>query len=234
MLESYDQDSYIKTLRLVAIYIQFLIDNKGNTMKNEIKPWEIQPDESALAFQAFAMYRDLRPEDRSYVKVAQLLLKHPSQISEWGSKFHWQERIIAYDRELDRIKVKKHFEDIEKMNDRQASQAQAVSRVIFVPVEALLKKMNSPDWPKTLEELQNQPTMVLIEMAKSIASVMPTIMRMERLARGEPTEESRISGQVESRNIERKEYQVDITQRIEQYAESIRDALKYCKPESDA
>ena len=203
-------------------------------MKNEIKPWEKQPDETSKAFQAFVIYRDLNLEDRSYAKVAQLLTKSRQVITDWGSKYHWQARIDEWEREFDRIKLKAKLDAIEKMNERHASQSVAISRTLFVPVEALLKKMNSPDWPKTLQEMQDQPAMVLIEMAKSVASVMPNIMKMERLARGEPSEESRISGQVESRNIEIKEYQVDITARIEQYTEAIRNALRYVKPESDA
>jgi len=202
--------------------------------EDKIKPWEMQEDESPLAFQAFKTYRDLRPEDRSYTKVGQLLSKTKQQMGDWGLKYHWQERIVAYERELDRIKVRKHFDDIEKMNDRQAIQAQSISRVIFVPVEALIKKMNSPEWPKTIEELQNQPATVLIEMAKSIASVMPTIMRMERLARGEATEESRVSGSFETKNTERKEIGIDLTARIDQYAESVRDALRHSLPAIDS
>jgi hypothetical protein len=203
-------------------------------MKNEIKPWEKQEQESVKAFSAFATYRDLPAEGRSYAKVAQLLTKSRQVITDWGSKYHWQLRIDAWERELDRIGLKARMGAIEKMNERHANQTLAISRALLVPIEALLKKMQSPDWPKIFEEIQNQPALSLIEMAKSIATVMPALMKMERLARGEFTEESRIAGYVESRNIERKEYQVDITHRIEQYAEAIRNALKYCKSKSDA
>ena len=202
-------------------------------MKNEIKPWEKQPDESSKAFQAFVLYRDLKLEERSYAKVAQILTKSRQVITDWASKYHWQLRVASWERELDRIGLKARMGAIEKMNERHANQSVAVSRTLFVPIEVLLKKMASPEWSKTIDELQNQPITVLIEMAKSVAIVMPNIMKMERLARGESTDESKLSGQFEAKHIDRKEYQVDITYKIEQYAEAIRNALELCKHESN-
>jgi hypothetical protein len=203
-------------------------------LEDIIKPWEKSDDESSLEFQAFVIYRDMKPEDRSYSKVAQLLTKTKVQIGEWGAKFHWQDRVSAWERELDRVKLKKRAEDIEKMSERHAGQAQAISRAAFIPVEALLKNMSSPEWPKTLAKLQKLPPLQLIEYAKAVASVMPTIMKMERLARGETTEESRVSGNFSAKIVDRKEYQVNVSDRIDQYADAIREALRYGPPTSDA
>ena len=65
----------------------------------DIAPWEQQPGESAKAFEAFAIYRDMGVE-RSVRKVTQRLNKSLTLIGKWSSRYNWPERARAYDRDV--------------------------------------------------------------------------------------------------------------------------------------
>jgi len=63
-----------------------------------------QPDETAIAFAAFAAYRDMGDE-RSLEAVAQKLSKSKTLMGRWSTKNNWTERAAQYDdylREQDR------------------------------------------------------------------------------------------------------------------------------------
>jgi hypothetical protein len=67
--------------------------------------WEWQPSESRPAYQAFSLYRDMPPDQRSYTAVAQGLAKSRTLISRWGAKWNWQERTAAFDEHNDRQRL---------------------------------------------------------------------------------------------------------------------------------
>lgn len=129
-------------------------------------PWERQRGESRQAFEAFALYRDLG-SDRSYAKVARELGKSLTLIQRWGSRWDWVARAAAWDREQDRIRRETQLEAIKKMNEQHALIASAF-------LQKLVERLRNTD-PRELP-----------------AAVMPkwfeTAVKVERLARGEPTE----------------------------------------------
>jgi hypothetical protein len=79
--------------------------------------WERQTGESAKAFEAFVVYRDM--ENRSYRGVGQELGKSKTQIEKWARKFFWQERILAFIDYMDLLKRELQIKEIEEMNERQ-------------------------------------------------------------------------------------------------------------------
>jgi hypothetical protein len=75
-------------------------------------PWEKQRGESAKAFNAFRIYRDLGP-GRAQVKVGRILGESGvptalSQVERWSSRWRWVDRCDAWDREQDRIAREEH------------------------------------------------------------------------------------------------------------------------------
>ena len=60
------------------------------------KPWERRPNESTPAFAAFCAFL-LLGSGRSYRKLAKKMGKQNSQISEWGGKYDWGARALAWD-----------------------------------------------------------------------------------------------------------------------------------------
>ena len=76
-------------------------------MTDSLQPWQRQLNESARAYRAFCIYRDMGA-DRSLVKVRQSLSKksgYDRQIAEWSSRHHWVERVAAYDKHIDDIEA---------------------------------------------------------------------------------------------------------------------------------
>jgi len=60
------------------------------------QPWDRQPDETAKAFQAFQVYRDMGPH-RSIVKVAdEMGYKSPRHVKRWSSENDWVARVDKY------------------------------------------------------------------------------------------------------------------------------------------
>ena len=98
---------------------------KGNTPEPKTEPWERQDGETAKAFEAFAIYRDMGP-DRSLRKVVQSLNKNLTTIAEWSSKYDWVNRVAAWDAEQDRIARQQQINDIKKMRKRHAGIAAAM------------------------------------------------------------------------------------------------------------
>ena len=79
------------------------------------KAWERRPNESTPAFAAFCAFLPMG-SGRSYRKLAKKMGKQNSQISEWGGKYDWGARALAWDD--DRWQTR----DVER---RRANQAEA-------------------------------------------------------------------------------------------------------------
>ena len=70
------------------------------------KPWERQKGESAQAYEAFSTYLSMGAE-RSTRAVAQKLGKSASLIQRWSRDKGWQERVRAYENDLERVADRK-------------------------------------------------------------------------------------------------------------------------------
>lgn len=64
------------------------------------RPYERLPGETAKAFQAFTVYRDLGIH-RSFESVANQLSKSATLIRRWAAKYNWGERIECWDIDQD-------------------------------------------------------------------------------------------------------------------------------------
>lgn len=90
--------------------------------EKEAQAWERQPEETAKAFEAFAIYRDMG-NDRSIAKVAEKLGKSEALLHRWSSKFDWVKRAAAWDDELARETTRELMRDMAKTRARQRKQA---------------------------------------------------------------------------------------------------------------
>jgi len=111
----------------------------------DIAPWEQQPGESAKAFEAFAIYRDMGVE-RSVRKVTQRLNKSLTLIGKWSSRYNWPERARANDRDLDRQAHAQAVRDVRSMTNRHIRiamqlQAKALEALEQLNVATLSPKM---------------------------------------------------------------------------------------------
>jgi|SRR5579885_2157768 len=134
--------------------------------ETQIAPWERQKGESHKAFAAFVVYRDLGAA-RCYTKVAQQLNVSRPLIARWGSRWHWQVRIDAWEREQDRKRQQEADDARRQMVERHATIAMAFQN-------------------KVVERLQHLKPEELTPT--NIERWMDVAVKIERLSRGVPTE----------------------------------------------
>lgn len=94
-------------------------------MAKNNEPWERQEGETAKAFEAFCVYRDLGIQ-RSIAKTGKSLGKTCAHLEAWSSKYNWVERATQWDAEQDRAVRQQQLDDIKKMRKRHADLAEAM------------------------------------------------------------------------------------------------------------
>jgi len=85
------------------------------------EPWERQSGETARQFQAFTLYRDAPPGERSITRVAQTLDVSRVLVGRWSAANGWVVRAGAWDSEQDRVKRAARVKELEDMGKRQAA-----------------------------------------------------------------------------------------------------------------
>jgi hypothetical protein len=109
--------------------------------------WGRQENESARAFQAFEVYRDLGVE-RSLVKVGQTLGKSRALIERWSAQHDWVDRVEALadrDEMLRREAVEEHVR--EGAEDRAKREAALLDRGLAVRELAMTQAEKMVGWP---------------------------------------------------------------------------------------
>lgn len=89
----------------------------------EHKPWERLDGETGKAWEAFVKYRDAGPS-RTFTKVADELKKSVQLLSRWGKQYDWAERVLAWDREYDRLWRDRMVRERPHVDQRHAAIAQ--------------------------------------------------------------------------------------------------------------
>lgn len=132
----------------------------------EAEPWERQADESAKAFEAFILYRDMGAS-RSVRKVAQMLSKSTTVIRRWSSAYNWVERSSAWDTEQDRLNREKQIQEIAKMRTRHTKLAESM----LLKAARALQKLDPEDMN-----------------SNNITRMVDVATQLERLSRGDTTD----------------------------------------------
>jgi hypothetical protein len=150
-----------------------------------VEPWERQPEETGPAFAAFQVYRDLGPErtiantrramksDAETKAGGMTLGAANGKLQKWAYKYNWEVRALAYDKMIDKKRVDENVEAALEMTRRHIQ----VSMMIQEKGVKRLEKMKDAEIAK----------MKPLEAAKLIDQGVD----MERLARGQPTSQSK-------------------------------------------
>lgn len=148
----------------------------GHYPANPIDPdrpaYTRQPGEPPKAFEAFAYYRDMGP-GRTLSGAARELSKAKTLLQRWAKHYQWHERADAWDAENDRVARETILKERREMAERHA----ALGSVMTARAYEMLAKMEDAQLD---EYIKKNP-----ELAARLADVG---VRIERLARGEPTE----------------------------------------------
>ncbi len=160
--------------------------------------WQQQPGESAKAFGAFVLYRNMEPRERSLQRVASELTKSSSLIRRWSSRWDWQTRVARWDdyqemRRLETLIKEKQKMDAEHLKVIRSARSKAIKALADMKPE----------------QLATNPSELRRWITESI--------RYERLIMGEPeTTEGR---------REKIEVQATLEERLLQYAPVFQELL---------
>lgn len=145
-----------------------------NTKKNDggSYPWERQPDEGIKPYEAFNCYL-LMGDERSFPKVSHELKKSVSLLARWSSKYHWQDRVAAYDEEQMRLARIEQQKEIAEMRKRHAKLASSMLTVSTLGLKNLLEEMKTKGTALTPNDISR-----LTEVAS----------KLERISRGDSGE----------------------------------------------
>ena len=113
---------------------------KKNQTEIEPELWERQQGETARAYEAFCIYRDMGA-NRSLRKVVQQLDKNLTTIGDWSTKYDWVKRVAAWDAEQDRIARNEMQKDMAETRKKQREQARKMQEKGM----ALLESINVGD-----------------------------------------------------------------------------------------
>jgi hypothetical protein len=78
--------------------------------------WERQPGESARSFEAFRIYSNVRPSERSLGRAAEIVLKSRHQMLVWSAREHWVVRAELWDHEQSRVANQARLEAIKRLS----------------------------------------------------------------------------------------------------------------------
>lgn len=147
------------------------------------RPWDRMTGESVQAYGAFLTYKDLPREERSLSRTASDLGKNGSLIGEWSTKWGWQDRIAEWEAELEREKERAARLEAQRAGVRQAAHLAAISRVLILPVEELIKRLSHGE-----VDLSDWSNADLLSFSILTARAYPRVAVAERLVRGQATE----------------------------------------------
>lgn len=116
--------------------------------------WERQPGESAQAFEAFKIYRDMGLK-RSNKAVEEQLSKSRQLISRWKKNWDWDKRVRDYDNELEKEAHKEAVKNLKDMTSRHIKISMQLQRKAL---EALDKVKVEDMSPKDIKEFIKMAT----------------------------------------------------------------------------
>ncbi len=187
---------------------------RKKTQKKEVPrpvqehPWDRIPDdgegrmESSKAFHAFTVYRDMGAV-RSLAKTVRELGKpsgYKSLLEKWSREWHWVDRVAAYDQHLDRQAQLETEEARKQMIVRQIEQAMSRQNFGISLRGVAAGKIN--EWTRLLKE--GKLKLSTTELAKILDVAIrleESGEKLERLCRGEPTENTEVSGVIRTTNL---------------------------------
>jgi hypothetical protein len=161
--------------------------------------WQQQPGESPKAFQAFVVYRNTEPNERSLQRVVSELAKSRTLISRWSAKWSWVERAQAWDDYQEMRRLEKRIEAKQRMDEKHL---RIIRDACSKAIEALAK-MDPEKLAGNYFELRHW---------------IKDSIRLERLIRGEPET-------IEVRR-EKIELQATVEERLKSYAPVFQELLE--------
>ena len=168
-------------------------------MKNENNlAWERQGGESAKAFAAFIVYRDMGSK-RSLREVGQKLGKSSALIERWAALWGWGERVAAFDAHVEAVAHAAEEEALKANARKWAKRAEAHREDKFADAAMLKEKARAMLAFPLIERTTSQDgKTVIIKPGRwnmgDAARMLDLADRLEALSVGAPTERHEMTG----------------------------------------
>lgn len=166
------------------------------------EPWGQLPDEPERSFEMFKWYRDQGLTRTIKATAEHFGVKAVGVSNDYASPYRWRDRARAFDDHEDRVYRLSLDRAVREMAERHASSMAEGLQALTAPFIALQKRIEI-DPEEFWEDLANTDAKRLIELAVKVGRVLPAMMGAERLARGLPSEITKVEGSIEHDHIHR-------------------------------
>ena len=148
--------------------------------REEKTEWERKAGESSKAYGHFCFYRDAGKE-RSLRKLAAdaKATSKLRQLQHWSARWNWVERCEKYDDYLEYQDRSRQEKERRQMHERHAEISVLGQNIVVRELESLLAKAQGGGSQMTPSD---------------VARLIDVTVKVERLARGEPTDSHQVSG----------------------------------------
>ncbi len=160
--------------------------------------WQQLPGETDKAYQAFVVYRNLEPKERTLSRVSSELAKSIPLVKRWSSRWDWVERVRVWDDYQEMRRLEARIAEKQRLDEQHLK----IIRAMRTKALEALAQMDVADLAKNMYELRNWIT---------------DFIKCERLVMGEPET-------IEGRR-EKIELQATIEERIKSYAPVFQELL---------
>ena len=151
--------------------------------------WERQPEESAVAYEAFAAYRDAG-EKRTLKDAAERVGKSLSLVKRWSAGYHWRLRADAYDRAQQRTARETQQQLQEDAYARRLEHAAQLEKIAMAGLRTLL--VRDTDTGELRFDARLKPTDVAA-LIRAACQLLPTALPEPELPQDSEIDHSDIS-----------------------------------------
>lgn len=141
-----------------------------------------RPKESAKAFAAFEVYRDMGL-DRSLRRVAEGLARNVKTLARLSKRNEWVKRVAAFDSWVSEQKAKETAREIIEMNRRHAQQAKSFQEIALLPLNEMNERMSSKTCYYFDNDLSKLDTITVLKFSLKSFPMYQQAVKIERSAR---------------------------------------------------
>jgi hypothetical protein len=145
--------------------------------------WTRLPNETAKAYMAFEVYRDMG-HDRSIRKTGKILAKNHKSLAKLSRKNNWVKRANAFDAYVGKRKAEAMANDSVKKHRRNAEVAKLFQKIALAPLIVLQWRLNNTDWLLYKSDYNQVGTSELMELAPNYFKMYWEGVDKESAARG--------------------------------------------------
>lgn len=149
-------------------------------------PSERQPNETAVAFEAFRTYLEMGPT-RSTAKVARALSKSKTLMTRWSKRNNWVERVRAFESDAASHADSAHVDAIAERSRRQAQIAQLHGEASAIVASEVVRRLSDPETRDA--QLRGLSTRDLLALEATLGRMHNRAVMTERLALGLTTDQ---------------------------------------------